>query len=209
MKKIMLLVIGFLLLTPVSNWAAGLTDQELENTLQKAMLENMPNQFGQIEKQLDKIAKRLEKEVHYTVTPQQVVAWLYDNCTADFDNVAYYQFKWERSERLQELIAQGGSAEEITRLSQYVAPDDPAVKEFATQMRYVIDYSFTQVFDPIYLEGWFVFPQKPSEKLVNQAKFQKDSQLQISNLRNNLEWLTTTNGNDEDFRNFWSWLLEK
>ena len=209
MKKIILLVMGILFLCPIVNYAENLTEQELETTLNQVAENNAPNPSAQIKKQLQQIAQRLNAQLHYTVTPQQVVAWLYDGYMADFDNVAYYQFKWERSTELERLMAEGGSAEEIASLSEYVAPDDPAVKEFTAQMRYMIDYAFTQVFDPIYLEGWFVFPAKPSKKLTNQEKFQKDSQLQISNLRNSLQWLTTTNGNDRDFRNFWSWLLEK
>ena len=221
MKKLIWMLITALCILPCASQAkAGVWD-ELQTNLEQVFVEQMaaqaqPSGKDTVEHQLQVVGERLGRDVFgmpFSLTSQQVVKILYYRTTIAFEDTAYYQFKWERSERLQQLMMQSDArAEEIASLNEYILQDSPEVKEYAAQMRHAIDYAFTQVFPKKYLEGLFDYGMGPSNynpakyvRIQDKNKFAKDVQWEIKSLRSSLAW--DVECDDQTFRSSWEWLI--
>lgn len=211
MKKIIFLLC---LSVPVSGWAATIPAEDVLCREMQKQVVTQKKQDASVHGQLLVIAQRLGKELNREVTPQQVVSWLYDSYTFDFEEVAYYQFKWERAQRFEELLSQPGHDEEFAELNEYIPRHDPRVKEFTKYWRHVIDYSFAQVFAPTDRENLFDYGngaanynEKAYAPVKNKKKFTEDTTLEINNLRAVLGFFIQTD--DKTFRDSWFWLFEE
>ena len=217
MKKLIWMLTAVLCVLPgvsaAEEWAAQL-DANLEQAV-SASIEQATGKEGLVGRQLQRIADRMSTEIFsgIRIVPQQVVAFLYSRTMVGFEDSAYYQFKWERSERLQQLLVEpNASDEEIARLSEYVPQDSPEVKEYAAQMRHAIDYAFTQVFPKKYVEGLFDYGMGPSNynpahyvAIKSKHTFHKDVQREIESLHSDLAF--NVGCDNQTFRAAWDWLL--
>jgi len=163
-----------------------------------------------VEKQLQIIAARLAKELKKEVSSNQVVKWLYQEATADFENSCYYQFKWERSQRYLELIGQPGHEKEKDELQEDVEQNDPRVKEFIKYRQHVTDEAFAQVFTPEQYKGIFpygdLYNPRVYPRVKDVKKFKADTNLLINNLYDTLTYFAEQE--DQFFLAGWAWLLE-
>jgi hypothetical protein len=213
MKKIIFLgcLIGVLC---VCTTAAVLPlEEKLSKEIEQKIVKEQ-SKTALVAEQLDTIAAHLQKKMKQEVTPQQVVRWLYESYMNDFDNIAYYQFKWERAQKLQRLMLTPGDEEEIATLREYIPPQDPRVKEFTKYLKHVIDYSFAQVFMGqehnkvhIYGDGPASYKTNIYALVKDKKKFEEDTRLEIGNLYGILGFLAEAE--DDKFFGYFSWLLEE
>ena len=196
MKKIIFLMC---LVCPVWAQAAALPVEEVlsaEITRQvRAQQNKQALQAVQVHRQLEQIAAALQEKLGEKVTPRRVVGWMYQVATADFESVTYYQFKWNRSEKLGDLLmSKNASQEEIDELSRYIPIDSPEVKQYTAYSRHVVDYAFAHVFSFSERGNLFNYGGGPTDYLerayapVKDTKqFNKDVQREMQRLRDMLE----------------------
>ena len=192
MKKI---IFAMCLVFPVMAQADTLPTEEILSAEITRQVETQQSkktvQAAQVHQQLEQIAARLQQKLGKEVTPRQVVGWLYLSATGDFESVAYYQFKWERGEKLGDLlISKNATQEEIDEFARYIPIDSPEVKEFTTHLRHVVDYAFAQVFSLADRKDLYDYGSGPTDyssrayvPVKDAKKFTKDTQLEIQRLR--------------------------
>lgn len=204
MKKTVILLLGLLCVAPVfAQTAAAANKTSLDRALEQAVLKQLKKnsalapRLNEVDKLLNTVAKRLSKELGKPVTATQVVELAYRNRMATFKEDAAHEYKW-RTEVPGAMKVAVGSTE----------------KEFAAHYKHTIDYAFNYVFGPKYTNTLFDYGNGPTGYDKTQYArepdvevFGTDSELEICNLFNNLEWVAKTT--DDGFRTYWAWLLEK
>ena len=217
MKKI-IFVICFLSILAVQG-QAGLSAKQ-EAAVNKAVEQAVAQQGkkvskeAQVKQQLEIIAARLQKELKKPVSPKQVVAWMYFDYTADFEVVAYEQFKFERSQEFDRLLqAKDTKQEELDDFMRHIPKGSPEAKEFAAYFRHVIDASFAYVFPEEYTAELYEYGYGPTHyssgaypAVKNKVKFKKDLLFTMENMYGGIKFLSETD--DKTFHDSWDWLIE-
>ena len=203
MRKMSILLLGLLCVVPVFGQTVSSTQgKSLDRALEQAVLKQLKKnalfapELNKVNGLLNKVAKRLEKELGHPVSAEDVVKWTYQARTADFDKDAAYEYKWRSEVPGAMKLPYGATA-----------------KEFAQHYRHSIDYAFFYVFGVKHTNALYDYGNGPcgyddSKYAREQDKtvFAADSEMEICNLYNNLKW--AAGATEDAFRTYWAWLLE-